>query len=87
MKHVEKFRKDCPKTEDSFRKPASSERKLYEKKTARKPQAEIIVDRMEKPEKVKIQDPNISRTVVSNCISDQWFHEKLRGVRVIVVSN
>ena len=64
MKHVEKFRKDCPKTEDSFRKPASSERKLYEKKTARKPQAEIIVDRMEKPEKVKNQDPNISGTVV-----------------------
>ena len=57
MKHVEKFRKDCPKTEDSFRKPASSERKLYEKKTARKPQAEIVVDRMEKPEKTKKPRP------------------------------
>ena len=45
-------------------KPASSGRKPRERKRVKKPQAEIIVDRMEKPEKVKIQDPNIARKVV-----------------------
>ena len=30
----------------------------------RKPQVEIIVDRMEVPEKVKIQDPKVARKVV-----------------------
>ena len=65
MKQVEQFRKYCPKMEDNFQKPASSGRKPHKKKRVRKPQAEIIVDRMEVPEKVKIQDPKIARKVVN----------------------
>ena len=73
--------------EDNFQKPASSGRKPHKRKRVGKPHAEIIVDWMEKPEKVKIQDTNIARNVVYELILDQWFQENLRGVRVIVVSN
>ena len=50
--------------EDNFQKPASSGRRLHERKRVKKPRAEIIVDRMEKPEEVKIQDLSITRKVV-----------------------
>ena len=64
MKHVGQFRKYCPEMEDNFPKPASSGRRLHERKRVKKPRAEIIVDRMEKPEEVKIQDLSITRKVV-----------------------
>ena len=50
--------------EDNFQNPASSGKMPHEMKKVRKPHAEIIVDRMEKPEKVKIQDLNIAWKVV-----------------------
>ena len=49
--------------EDKFQKPASSGRKSHERKRLKKPQADIIVDRMEKTKKVKIQGLNIVRKV------------------------
>ena len=60
MKSVEQFRKYCPKMEENFQKPAASGRKPHVRKRVRKPQAEIILDQMEKLEKVKILRPKHS---------------------------
>ena len=64
IKHVEQFRKYNPKLEDHFVKPALSGRKAHERKRVRKSEAEIIVDRLENPEKIQIEDPSAPRKIV-----------------------
>ena len=81
MEHVKQFQKYCPKMEGNFQKPASSGRKPHERSRVRKHEAEIIVDRMRKPEKVKIQDPNIAWNVVYELHLRSIVPRKLRGVR------
>ena len=60
MKSVEQFRNYCPKMEGNFQKPAGRGRKPHERKRVRRPQAEIILDQMEKLEKVNVSRPKHS---------------------------
>ena len=56
IKHVKQFRKHNPKLEDHFVKPALSGRKAHKRKRVRKGEAEIVIDRLENPEKIQIED-------------------------------
>ena len=64
IKHVEQFRKYNPKLENHFVKPALSWQKAHERKRVRKSEAEIIVDRLENPEKIQIEDPSAPCKIV-----------------------
>ena len=66
-RHVEKFRAYRPGLEDQFTKPKASGRKPNEMKRTRKPNAEIVIDRISPtqeeiaqkiPKKVELEDPN-----------------------------
>ena len=67
-KHVLAFRSYKPSLEDQFKKPRQSGRKPSDRTRKRKPEPEILIDRLEdrekKPEKkVRIDDSHAKRTV------------------------
>ena len=67
-KHVLAFRNYNLSLEDKFIKPAKSDRKLSHQTRKRKPELDVLINRLENKgkrsgKKAQIEDPNVKRTV------------------------
>ena len=81
-KHVLAFRNYNPSLEDRFIKPAKSSTKSSNQSRKRKPEPEVLSNRLENKgkrsgKKVKIKDPNGKRTVLY-----EWFLRSLASQQV-----